>query len=83
MRLLAVNVGARSGRAAPGRIRIVICAVSVASLLPMTPLSGSSPAGAAPNQTVDGLFAGVGALGQAATVDLTVVGRGGVPGLAD
>jgi hypothetical protein len=31
------------------------------------------------NPTIDGLFAGAGQVGQASSVDLTVVGRGGVP----
>lgn len=46
----------------------------VASVLVMTPSASS-----AAFPTIDGLFSGVGSIGPGAVLDLTVVGRGGVP----
>src|SRR5882757_9837856 len=63
----------RRGRPRRGLARLL---VALACLL--TCLAVTQPAGA-DSPTVDGQFAGTGPIGPGATVNLTVVGRGGVP----
>ena len=54
-----------------------VSVVSAADYLPLAPSRlADTRAG---HTTVDGLFAGIGALGDGATLELTVAGRGGVP----
>ena len=59
---------------APRAAAVPVDDVSFTSLNPARLLDTRSGA-----QTIDGAFAGGGALGQTGSVDLTVVGRGGVP----
>ena len=59
-----------------GRRLVVVAAA--ASCLAGTVVFGAGNAAAAPT-TVDGQFSALGQLGQGDSVDLTVVGRGGVP----
>jgi hypothetical protein len=62
-----------------GVLTKVAAVVAILGVSPM--VTGSSPAivGAAGSATVDGQFAAIGPIGQFGSIDVTVVGRGGVP----